>query len=42
MKINEKVVLQKISITPLISGKKLKRNQNCSILNILKILVNEK
>ena len=42
MKINENVFFAKISITTLISGKKLKRNQNCSILNILKILVNEK
>ena len=41
MKINEKVVFAKISITTLISGKKLKRNQNRSILNIFKFLVNE-
>ena len=32
----------KISINTLISGTKVKRNQNCPILNIFKFLVNEK
>ena len=41
MKINEKVFFAKISINTLISGTKLKINQNCPILNILKFYVNE-
>ena len=41
MKINEKVFFAKIAINTLISGTKIKRNQNCSILDIFKFLVNE-
>ena len=41
MKINEKFFFDKIFINTLISGTKVKRNQNCSILNIFKFLVNE-
>ena len=42
MKNNENVYFEKNSIDTLTSGTKLKRNQNCLILNILKILVNKK
>ena len=41
MKNNENVYVAKNYVNTLISGTKLKWNQNCSILNILKILVNK-